>query len=645
MLLQFSCMSSTATSTGAGPILLVGQANVGKSVLFGLLTGEYAWVSNYPGTTVEVSRGRLARGGREVLDTPGVNSLAADSEDERVALDILKSETGAVVVQVADARNLPRALSLTMQLADLERPTVVVLNFMDEAESAGMKFDLPRLEALLGCDVVPMVAIEGRGLGHLKRAIEHARVPRIACQDAPAVAAQSCAPENFACAAAALCGSNGTGRVPTIRPEAQAWRPAPPQSPAWTPGPLLHLPGSPGWQARERWMAAQLPRLYSSHPSGKLRWSDQIDAWLRHFPIGLAVMLAVGGLLYAAIGLGAGTISDYLTQRVFAGLLTPWLGAQISRLGLPAVTDLIVGRYGLFSTGLSYSLGLVLPVLTSFFLLFALLEDSGYLPRLAVMWHRAMERVGLSGKAVVPMILGLGCGTAAVVATRVLSSRRERILAALLLAIGVPCSAQLGVLMGLVSGLSFWVPVVILAMVLLQVLWAGKLAARLLPGSTPDFILELPPLRMPRLSNLLHKTALRVAWYLKEAIPIFLFGSVILFVLDRLHWIGLLTGGARPIVVGWLGLPADASVAFVMGFLRRDYGAAGIYALARAGQMSTAQIMVACTTMILFMPCLANFLMLVKEFGTRVAVRIALVTAGIALLAGGALRLALHFVT
>jgi ferrous iron transport protein B len=616
-------MSPRTAISALRPVVLVGQANVGKSVLFGLLTGEYAWVSNYPGTTVEIMRGRQRLSRREIIDTPGINSLAAESEDERVALQILASEESAVLVQVADARNLARALSLTLQLADLGRPMVLAVNFMDEAEAAGLRLDLDRLGSLLGIEAVPMVAIEGRGLGQLRRAIERARMPVNGTAPPPAVAAEprlamaaavsggqpGC--HAAACAVAAVCGPS-----------------------SWT----AHAPGSATWHRRRRWLAQQLPLIIRQTRDRQWQWSEQIDEWLRYFPVGLAVMVAVGALVYAAVGLGAGLVSDFLTERVFAQRLTPWLAGALARTGVRALAEFMTGRYGLFSTGLSYALGLVLPVIATYFFLFAILEDSGYLPRLAVLWHRAAERVGLSGKAIVPLALGLGCGTMATVATRVLSTRRERILAALLIALGIPCSAQLGVLMGLVAGLSIWAPLVIAGVVLLQLLWVGKLGARLMPGASPDFVLELPPLRLPRFGNLLRKTALRVIWYLKEAVPLFLAGSTVLFLLDRLNLIDGVVALGRPVVTRWLGLPPEAALAFVMGFLRRDYGAAGLYALARSGQMDVSQIVVASVTLVLFIPCLANFLMLVKEFGTRAALRVAAVTIVVALLAGGLLR-------
>lgn len=533
-----------------------------------------------------------------------------------------------MLVQVADARNLARALSLTLQLADLGRPMVLAVNFMDEAQAAGLRLDLDRLESLLGIEAVPMVAIEGRGLGQLRRAIDRARAPAAGALLPPAVSAEP----RLAVAAAASGGQPGC--------HAGACAVAAVCGPSsWTAhAPDSGGPGSATWHRRRRWLAEQLPLIIRQTRDRQWQWSEQIDEWLRYFPVSLAVMVAVGALVYAAVELGAGLVSDFLTERVFAQRLTPWLAGALARTGVRALAEFMTGRFGLFSTGLSYALGLVLPVIATYFFLFAILEDSGYLPRLAVLWHRAAERVGLSGKAIVPLALGLGCGTMATVATRVLSTRRERILAALLIALGIPCSAQLGVLMGLVAGLSIWAPLVIAGVVLLQLLWVGKLGARLMPGASPDFVLELPPLRLPRFGNLLRKTALRVIWYLKEAVPLFLAGSTVLFLLDRLNLIDGVVALGRPVVTRWLGLPPEAALAFVMGFLRRDYGAAGLYALARSGQMDVSQIVVASVTLVLFIPCLANFLMLVKEFGTRAALRVAAVTIVVALLAGGLLH-------
>jgi ferrous iron transport protein B len=230
--------------------------------------------------------------------------------------------------------------------------------------------------------------------------------------------------------------------------------------------------------------------------------------------------------------------------------------------------------------------------------------------------------MGLNGKAVLPMVLGLGCDTMATMTTRILATPKERLIAILLLALGVPCSAQLATILGILGGISFTALATLFAVVLFQMVLVGFLAARVLTGDRSDFVMELPPLRLPRARNLMTKTVLRVRWYLGEAVPLFLIGTALLFVLDRVGGLAALSSAARPIVTGLLGLPPKAAEVFVMGFLRRDYGAAGLFLMARDGSLSHVQAVVALTVMTLFVPCVANFLMIVKERGLRIGLAI-----------------------
>jgi len=250
--------------------------------------------------------------------------------------------------------------------------------------------------------------------------------------------------------------------------------------------------------------------------------------------------------------------------------------------------------------------------------------------------------MGLNGKAVLPMVLGLGCDTMATMTTRILATPKERLIAILLLALGVPCSAQLATIMGILGGISFAAVVTLFAVVLTQMVLVGFLAARVLTGDRSDFIMELPPMRMPRMKNLLTKTALRVRWYLGEAVPLFLAGTVLLFVLDRVGGLAVLVDAARPLVTGVLGLPAKCAEVFVMGFLRRDYGAAGLFLMARDGSLSHVQAVVALTVMTLFVPCVANFLMIVKERGLRIGLAILAVVTTIAVGTGAVLNAVLR---
>jgi len=317
-----------------------------------------------------------------------------------------------------------------------------------------------------------------------------------------------------------------------------------------------------------------------------------------------------------------------------------WLADRL--IPIPLVRDFLVGQYGLITMGVTYSIAIVLPVVATFFLMFGFLEDSGYIPRLAIFSDRIFRVMGLNGKAVLPMVLGLGCDTMATMTTRILGTPKERLIAILLLALGIPCSAQLATIMGILGGISFAALATLFGVVLGQMFLVGWLAARVLKGDRSEFILELPPIRWPRLGNLLTKTRLRVWWYLGEAVPLFLVGTVLLFVLDRAGALTVIADAGRPVVTGLLGLPPATAQILVMGFLRRDYGAAGLFQLAHSGQLSGVQAVVALTVMTLFVPCVANFLMMVRERGLKTGLAIIGVITPIAIFTGGALNYVLH---
>jgi ferrous iron transport protein B len=372
----------------------------------------------------------------------------------------------------------------------------------------------------------------------------------------------------------------------------------------------------------------------------------RLQEWLgravREPVTGIPILLVVLYLTYLAVGvLGAQTLVGVLEGGLFGRYLNPWAAAAASHLPFAAARDFLVGDYGLISMGLTYAIAIVLPVVTTFFLVFGFLEDSGYIPRLAIFSDRLFRSMGLNGKAVLPMVLGLGCDTMATMTTRILATPKERLIAILLLALGVPCSAQLATIMGILGGISFAALVTLFAVVLSQMVFVGFLAARVLPGDRSDFVMELPPLRLPKARNLVTKTLLRVKWYLGEAVPLFLIGTVLLFALDRVGGLDALASAARPVVTGLLGLPPKAAEVFVMGFLRRDYGAAGLFLMARDGSLTHVQAVVALTVMTLFVPCVANFLMIVKERGLRIGLAILVVVTLIAVGTGAVLNGAL----
>jgi len=372
----------------------------------------------------------------------------------------------------------------------------------------------------------------------------------------------------------------------------------------------------------------------------------RVQEWLgravRQPLTGIPILALVLYLTYLIVGVfGAQTLVGLLEDGLFRQYLNPAAAALVSAIPFALVRDFLTGEYGLVTMGLTYAFAIVLPVVTTFFLVFGFLEDSGYIPRLALFSDRLFRAMGLNGKAVLPMVLGLGCDTMATMTTRILGTPKERVIAITLLALGVPCSAQLAAIMGILGGISFSALLTLFGVVLSQMLIVGFLAARVLPGDRSEFILELPPIRLPRLSNLLTKTVVRIRWYLGEAAPLFLIGTALLFVLDRAGALAALIHVARPVVTGALGLPSETAPVFVMGFLRRDYGAAGLFSMAESGALSGAQAVVALTVMTLFVPCVANLLMIIRERGARTGLAILAAVTVIALGAGTALNFGL----
>ena len=355
---------------------------------------------------------------------------------------------------------------------------------------------------------------------------------------------------------------------------------------------------------------------------------------------GWPILAGVLWALYEFVGVfGAGTLVDLVEEGLFHGYLNPWAVALFAHVPWAFARDLFVGEYGLVTMGLSYGLAIVLPIVATFFTAFALLEDSGYLPRLAVMSDRVFRLMGLNGKAVLPMVLGLGCDTMATLTTRILPTRKERVLATLLLALGVPCSAQLGVILAMLAVVPISAAAIWFAAVAGVMVSVGWLAARVLPGERGDFVIELPPMRLPALSNVLSKTVARIEWYLKEALPLFLVGTLLLFALDRLRLLDTVTRLGEPVVTGILGLPAEASAAFLVGFLRRDFAATRLFDMSRGGGLDVVQLVVAMVTITLFIPCIANVFMIAKERGWRTAGAMAAFIFPLAVAAGGVVRL------
>jgi ferrous iron transport protein B len=635
-------------------LLLVGHPNVGKSVLFHRLTGAYVNVSNYPGTTVEVTRANTRFDKTAMLlDTPGVLALPSRSDDERATMRALLNEATRCLVQVGDAKNLRRTLTLTALLAELGLPMVLALNMHDEAAARGVTVDVDALGQALDIPVVTTVATGGEGMGELTQAIETARRPDTLLQYDPEIeslivqttaAITRLAPHpHLAARGLAILFLGGDDEVSQWLATQSGERFTELQA-------LRHTHAGTGPQAlpprlaRERTQAADAlaGSVIQRAPKSSPLLSQRIGQYVVHPVWGWPILLGVLFAVYEFVGVfGATTLVGLMEEDLFEGVLNPAFTDFVqSTVNLPWLAELLVGQYGLWTMGMTYALALILPIVTTFFFAFGVLEDSGYLPRLTVIANRLFAAIGLNGRAVLPMVLGLGCVTMATLTTRILHSPRERLITSFLLALAIPCSAQLGVVLGMLGGVSFQAVLIwALAMVGILLL-AGFLAARLIPGRRIPLVTEMPPMRLPILGNVLKKTGGRLKWYLIEVIPLFLLGTFIMFVLDKTGALPAIIEAGEPLVTGWLGLPKEASAAFVMGFLRRDFGATGLFAM--AGSLSPVQAVVGMITITLFIPCFASLMMMVKEQGTKTAATMVGLIVPFAFLIGGLFNLALR---
>ncbi len=585
-------------------IVLAGNPNVGKSLVFTQLSGHYAEVSNFPGTTVEMLEGRL--GMDRLVDTPGIYGLSRFTEEERVALEAIREAD--LVVQVIDSTHLPRDLFLTWHLIDAGLPLVIALNMVDELRRQQGSVDAARLEELLRVPVVPISGLTGEGLSVLRAIIDKG----------------------------GIISSQGK------RPEASRPGMTPLYSLLWQEEDAILLA-----ELGERPPVGNRAALYSSRRERADRLAEAVFArpsgptgfnrWLGRAlltPVGSVVSAVVLlGLVYYVIGVVvADSVVSFLEGLMTTAVL-PVMASLVGHLCAPGsiVYRLLVGQYGLISAGLIYVVALLLPLIVAFYLLLAALEDSGYLPRLATMLDRFFLRLGLNGRAVIPLVLGFGCVTMATVTTRILSSERERTIATVLLAWTIPCSAQMGVITGLLAGVGWQFALTYAVIIVGLFVAVGTLMDRTLPGQPTPLLLDLPPLRWPSPMNMVEKTRVKVQGFLREAGPLFFIGSGIIELSQIVGLLPWLVTHLNPFMERWLGMPGSATPAFILGFIRRDFGAVGLY----AGGLTAHQILTGAVTLTLFVPCIASTLVILKERGWRQGSLIWVGSIALALFMGG----------
>lgn len=588
-------------------VALVGAPNVGKSELFGSLAQQYVDVSNYPGTTVETTAARVDSA--RLIDTPGVHGISSFSEAERITRDVVLEADA--VVNVVDATQLDRDLFVTLQLLDMGIPTVVAVNMMDEADADGIDLDVDALETALGVPVVPTVAVTDTGVETLRTRLSEATAPA----STPVAEHYDALPDDVEATRAEktlLLEGDGptTRRVDTDDLVADGGA-----------APLADV------DRREQVYRERRARVCSlsdeiQHVTDTGRTvGDWIGDLLMRPVTGIPVALALLGVIFYLVGvLVAQTVVGYTEGVLFGEYYTPTVESAVRRLlpasewAAPVEFLLINENLGLLTTTVQYLVGVLLPLVVAFYLVIGTLEDAGVLPRLAVLTDRGLSRVGLNGRAVVPLIVGVGCVTMAVISTRMVGSRRERLISTALLGLAVPCSAQIGVIMGLLAGLGleWWFGYLLVLLSVLGV--AGVFLDRVLPGEGEALIEQLPRLRVPRPRNIARKTSTRATAFLREAGPLFGVTALVVSASEYLGVLATITESLRPLTAT-IGLPASFGQVLVLGLIRRDFAAAGMTDMA----LSAPQTFVGLIVVTLFVPCILTMTMILKERGARSA--------------------------
>lgn len=572
----------------AKKIVLVGNPNVGKSVFFNFLTGIYVDVSNFPGTTVDISHGRLGRD--VVIDTPGVYGISSFNDEEIVARDVILSAD--LILNVVDAVHLERDLFLTLQVIDTGIPVIVAVNMVDEARALGIDIRFEQLAAQLGVPVIPTVAVKGQGLDSVKRRLFEARPGLV-----PAALEHAIEP------LAAQIGSRSEALLvlegdPHVAARHQV-----------KPG----MQREEVYQDRRRRVDAIIAATVREGREG-LSFAARLGRAMLQPLTGIPFFLLVLVAMYYLIGvLVAKDIVGFTEQTVMQG----WYEPAVRALLTPYITEesllgaFLIGEYGLLTMTVTYIFGLLLPLVAGFYLALSIMEDSGYLPRLATLVDRLMNSIGLNGRAIIPIILGFGCVTMAAITTRILGTQRERTIAIAVLGLAIPCSAQLGVIAGMLANLGTAYVFLYVGTMVLVLGVVGKVLNAVLPGQSSQLLIDLPPIRLPRAENVLTKTVTKSYAFIKEAAPLFMLGAALITALEVSGALVAIQAWLAPVTEGILLLPRETATVFIMGLIRRDFGAAGLNDMA----LPPAETLIALITITLFVPCIASMIVILKERG------------------------------
>jgi ferrous iron transport protein B len=566
-------------------IVLVGNPNVGKSVIFNNLTGCYVEVSNYPGTTVDVSRKSFKN--VEIIDVPGIYGIGDFNDEEKVAKQVIFEAD--YVINVASAISLDRDLFLTQQLIDYGFKVILVLNQIDEAQKRGIIIDLEMLKNILGVEVYSTVATKKIGMDKINNCIDSLELFKRG---------------NSGEYLSDFLTSEKIKTLQTIEDDEK------------------------DRDAVYKHRRAKVNSIINESVIFKgaaFSISKSLGILLLNPFYGVIISALVLLTLYQIVGVWiAGDLVDFIENQLLLKYYIPFIQSLTDKfIGTGFLRETLVGEFGLFTMTVQYILGVLLPLVSGFYFFMAILEDSGYLPRLAALSDRVLSKIGLNGRAIIPIILGFGCVTMATITTRILGSERERTIANVILGLAIPCSAQLGIIIGLLALIgSVKASLIYLATILIVLFSVAFVLNKLLPGKSTDLLIDLPPMRLPILKNILDKTIFKTWHFLSESTPLFFLGSFLITVLNLSGSLVSIQKFLAPITVKVMNLPPETASIFIMGLIRRDFGAAGLAKMAGIGGpavLTHSQVLVSIVALTMFVPCIASVVVFYKERGFKEA--------------------------
>jgi ferrous iron transport protein B len=635
-------------------VCLAGNANVGKSAIFNQLTGLNQTIGNWPGKTVERAEGTLHFKGYtiRVIDLPGTYSMSAYSMEEVVSRDYIAVERPDVVVNVVDASALERNLYLTIQLLELNPPLVIALNQIDFAAKKGITVDAKKLSEMLGVPVVATVATTGIGMQELLSKVVEIAEKATRSTDIKYGQEIEASIEKL------------EASVKTCLPRLSSRYP-----PRWIATKLLErdedvfrkveldkgdaiisqateiadqieqIHGEPSSvvMASERYsLASRIARTsvrIISPP--RVDMSQRLEAVTAHKIFGYPVLAGVVASVFSIVFV-AGNAMIGVLEGLFDLVLVPTTQTLLSRALPPVVVQLISGGV---VWGIGAAVTIVLPYIVPFYILLGILEDSGYLPRAAFLMDNVMHKIGLHGKAFIPLLLGFGCNVPACVGCRIMETDRERFLAGFVVTL-IPCAARTVIILGLVGRyLGMAAALALYLFDLSLVFLLGRVAFKILPGEPVGLIMEMPPYRMPAVKSVLKKTWARTKDFVYVAFPFIVGGSVVLQFLSVTRLTSTIADFMSPLTTSWLGLPSIAGIPLIFGVLRKELTLVLLADLAGTFNFSSIltpiQMVVFAIVTMIYIPCVATIAALAREFGAKRAAAVAVLDSILAILVGG----------